>query len=234
MRSTSSVRKSRTVRSIKSGSWNTQVAVGWVLILLLHAVPFLEQQREVAHEITLLLAFAGGAHDDAHAVGDGEFAQDFFQALAFLLVFNLARDAALVGVRQQHEITSGQDEIGRDARAFGADGAFGDLHDDFAAGRIKARDVLLRDFRLVAAAAFAFDDFHAAVELVGHDVPVMQEGVFLEADVHERGLEAVFEVADLALEDAADQAFLGGALDVEFLQLAVFRARRRAFRASRR
>ena len=49
----------------------------------------------------------------------------------------------------------------------------------------------------------------------------MQKRVFLEADVHERGLESVFEVAHLALEDAADEAFLGRALDVEFLQLAV-------------
>ncbi len=32
---------------------------------------------------------------------------------------------------------------------------------------------------------------------------------------------SVFEVAHLALEDAADEAFLGGALDVEFLQLAI-------------
>jgi hypothetical protein len=72
------------------------------------------------------------------------------------------------------------------------------------------------------AAAVAFDNFHAAVELVGHDVPVMQKRIFLEADVHERGLEAVFEVADFAFENAADKALLGRALDVEFLELAVF------------
>ena len=66
-----------------------------------------------------------------------KLAQDFFQALAFLLVFDLARNAALIGVRQQHEITARQHEVRRDARAFGADRAFGDLHDDFAAGRIK-------------------------------------------------------------------------------------------------
>ena len=60
------------------------------------AVPFLEQQREIAHEIAQLLAFAGGAHDDAHAVGDMQFAQDFFQAFAFLLAFDFARDAGLV------------------------------------------------------------------------------------------------------------------------------------------
>ena len=59
-------------------------------------------------------------------------------------------------------------------------------------------------------------------KLLGNDVPVMEEGVFLEADVHERGLEAVFEIAHPAFEDAADEAFLGGALDVELLELAVF------------
>jgi len=50
----------------------------------------------------------------------------------------------------------------------------------------------------------------------------MQEGVFLEADVHEGGFEAVLEIADLALEDAADEALLGGALDVELLEAALF------------
>ena len=96
-------------------------------------LPFLEQQGQVAHEVALLLAFARGAHDDAHAVGDGQFAQDLLEALAFLLVFDLARDAALVGVGQQHQVAAGQDQVGGDARAFGADGAFGDLHDDLAA-----------------------------------------------------------------------------------------------------
>ena len=69
-----------------------------------------------------------------------KFAQDLLQPLAFFLVFDFARDAALIGVRQQHEITAGQDEVGRDARAFGADRAFGDLDDDVAAGRIEARE----------------------------------------------------------------------------------------------
>ena len=57
----------------------------------------------------------------------------------------------------------------------------------------------------------------------------MQERIFLETDVHERGLEAVFEVAHLALENAADEAFLGGAFDVEFLQLAVLDHRHARF-----
>ena len=137
MRSTSSVRKSRTVRSMRSGSWKTQVAVGWLLDAFLDLIPLLQQQGQVADEIAFFLAFADRAHDDPHAFGNGEFAQDFLQALAFLLVLDLARDAALVGVGQQHQVTAGQDDVGGDARALGADGPLGDLHDDFAARRIE-------------------------------------------------------------------------------------------------
>src|SRR5665213_2293670 len=188
----------------------------------LDAMPFFEQQCEVAHEIRLALVFAGGAHDDTHAFGDVQLAQNLLEAFAFFLTFNLTRDSRLIGIRQQNQIAPGQNEIRRDARTFGADRAFGDLHDDFAAGRIKARNVLLRDFWPVAAAAFALDDFDAAVELVWHDVPIMQKRIFLEADVHERGFQAVFEVADFSLENAADETFFRRALNVEFLQLAFF------------
>ena len=50
----------------------------------------------------------------------------------------------------------------------------------------------------------------------------MQERVLLETDVHERGFQTVFEIANAAFEDAADEAFFRGAFDVEFLQLAIF------------
>jgi len=93
-------------------------------------------------------------------------------------------------------------------------GPFVTSHDDFAAGRIQTGNVPLGDFGFVASASFAFDDFHAAVELVWNNVPIMQERIFLETDVHERRLEAVFEIADFSFENAADKPFLGGALDV--------------------
>ncbi len=138
------------MRSIKSGSWKTQEGGRLGLDLLLDFVPLLQEQGQVQDEIALLLAFAGGAHDHAHALGDVDFAQDLLQALAFLRVFDLARNAALIGIGQKDQVASGQDQVGGDARPLGADGAFGHLHDDFAAGRIKARDVLLRDARAVA------------------------------------------------------------------------------------
>ena len=127
MRSTSSVRKSRTVRSMRSGSWKTQLAGGPALDSLLDFVPFFEQEGQVAHEVAFLLALAHGAHDDAHAFGNGQFAEDLLEALAFLLVLDLAGDAALVGVGQQDQVAARQDQVGRDARALGADRALGDL-----------------------------------------------------------------------------------------------------------
>ena len=47
----------------------------------------------------------------------------------------------------------------------------------------------------------------------------MQEGVLLEPDINERGLEAVFEIADFALVNAADQPVVGGALNRKLLEL---------------
>ena len=47
---------------------------------ILDQLPFFEQQREVANEIAHLLAFANGAHDDAHAIGNGELAQNLFSS----------------------------------------------------------------------------------------------------------------------------------------------------------
>ncbi len=49
----------------------------------------------------------------------------------------------------------------------------------------------------------------------------MQERVFVETDVDERGLEARVEVLDAALVDATDHAVVGFALDLEAVEGAV-------------
>ena len=46
----------------------------------------------------------------------------------------------------------------------------------------------------------------------------MEESVLLEPDINEGGFEAVFEVAHLAFENAADQALFGRPFDGEFLE----------------
>src|SRR5207244_5822723 len=113
-----------------------------------------------------------GAGDDAHTLGDIEVGDDVFDAAAFLVVLNFARDAALRVVGHQHEEATGDTDVGRDARAFGADRAFDDLHDDFGAGRVEARDVVLADFllRFLGLAFRRLDEIHALVERLRDDV----------------------------------------------------------------
>src|SRR6185503_14954233 len=96
----------------------------------LDASPFIEEKREVANEIAQLLAFAHRADNHAHAFRDAETAQNFLEALALLLVLDFSGNTALVRVGKEHEIAAGKNEVGSDARSFGADGAFGHLHDD--------------------------------------------------------------------------------------------------------
>jgi hypothetical protein len=112
--------------------------------LLDDLLPLLEQEVEVADEVAGFLALAGGADDDAHALGDGELVDELLEALALLRVLDLAGDAAAVGERREDEVAAGEGEVGRGARALGADGALGDLDDDVGAGRIQAGDVLDR------------------------------------------------------------------------------------------
>ena len=96
---------------------------GLVLDRLLDLRPLLDEEAQIAHEITGALAFADGADDDAHAFRDLQAAQDLAQPFAFLRVLDLARDAAAIAVRHEHQIAPGEAEIGRDARALGADRA---------------------------------------------------------------------------------------------------------------
>ena len=188
---------------------------------LLDLGPLLEQEGEVAHEIPFLLPFTHRAHDHAHAIGDGEFAQDLLQPQALLLVFDLAGDAALVRIRKQDQVTARQDHVRGDAWAFCADWPLGHLGDDFTARGIKAGDVFLGDLGLLASAAAAIHDLHPAVEAVRHDVPVVEKGVLLEPDIHKGGLEAILEIAHPSFEDAADQPLLGRALDGKLLEPAL-------------
>ncbi len=186
---------------------------------LLNLIPLLEEQMKIADEETRALSGADRADDDPHAVGNFQFVENFPQAFPFLRVVDLAGDAALRAVGHEDEIASGHADVRRDARAFGADGAFADLHHDIRAGGIDGGDILGGDgfgeLLLVVAAHF----LDAAVEGGRDGVPEMKEGVFLEADVDEHGLEALLDVFHAAFEDRADDVALADTLDIVFLQL---------------
>ena len=108
--------------------------------------------------------------------------------------------------------------MGGGTRALGADGAFLDLQNDLAAGRIFLGDIFLGNSRGFAAFAFALDDFVLFLKVSGQDVPVVEEGVFFNADVHESGLEAIFQIADFAFVNTGHNALIVVAFHGEVLK----------------
>ncbi len=114
---------------------------GVVGAALVDLVPLLQQHGEIADEVAGAGAGSNGAHDDAHALGDGELLDDAAQALAFLRILDLAGNTELLGERHQHEVAASQRDIGGHARALGADRSLGNLDDDLGADGVNARDV---------------------------------------------------------------------------------------------
>ena len=78
------------------------------LHLLRDLLPLLEEEVEVADEVAGLLALAGGADDDAHALGDRQLVDELLEALALVGVLDLAGDAAAVAVGREDEVAAGQ------------------------------------------------------------------------------------------------------------------------------
>ncbi len=190
-------------------------------------VPLFDEHGEVADEVAGAFALTDRAHDDAHAFGDIEFAEDFPETLAFLGVVDFPADAEHVVERHEDEEAAGETDVGGDARALVADGAFGDLDEEFRADWVERGDVLGGDFlgfELLTAGAFdVFDVIAAAFFVVGgwDGVPEVEEGIFFEPDVDEHGFEALFDVFDAAFVDGADDVLSAGAFDGVFLEHAV-------------
>ena len=107
------------------------------------------------------------------------------------------------------------------------------MDNDLAARREQSGDILLGDFWFFFPARFAcviaLHDFDAGIERVGDDVPVVQEGVLLEANIHEGGLEPIFEVLHLALVDGANQPVIAGSFNREVFQFALLQNRDAGF-----
>ena len=181
---------------------------------------FFDQQLRKMVRFAVILLVAGalahglGAEDDAHAFRKIDVFKDLAQASTLLRIFNLAGDAAGIVERHQNEQATGQRDVRGDTRALVANGPFGDLHHDLGADGIQSGDVLGFDalFLLRAAAI----DFLHAFERGGDGVPEVKEGILVESDVDEHGLEALLDVTDAALEDAVDDARGADALDVVF------------------
>lgn len=155
-----------------------------------NGLPFFEEEMEVADEVAGFFAFAGGADNDAHALGDGEGFEDGFEAIAFFAVFDFSGDTALAGVRGEDEEAAWERDVGGDTWAFGTDLRFGDLDDDVGADGVESRDVFDGNFfsTLELFCGFVFaDDFDGVIAGGGENVPIVEEGVFRHIDIDEGG-----------------------------------------------
>ena len=205
------------------GLQNEGAGGGLLSHALLNLTPLVEQKAEIADEEAGLLPLTRRANDDPHAVGKGEFGEDLAETGAFLGILDLAGDSALVIKGHEHHVAAGHRDIGSNAGALGSDRSLGDLHHHLAADRVDGGDVLGRDFLFGGGiASRALNRLDTAVQGGGNRIPEMKEGIFLKPDVDEHRLETMLDIADLPLEDAADDVAFTVALDGILLQLAIF------------
>src|SRR5665213_2612075 len=133
-----------------------------------HGFPHADQIFEVALDFGLGARGAGGAQDDAHALGHVEILHHFLQPRTILGTGDLAADAAAArGVGHQHGVAAGQREIGGERGALVAAFFLDDLHqhylpalDDFLNLVLAARpEGALGHFLHDVVAADGLDDF---------------------------------------------------------------------------
>ena len=168
--------------------------------------PELEQVAHVPVELFDAAADAGGAGDDAHALGHFELGDGVAQFVA-VFAFHSARDTAAARVvGHQHHVAAGQADVGSECRAFGAAFVFVDLDDQF----------LPLTHRILNAGTRGIDAI--GKELLA-DFLERQEAVAIGAIFDEGRFEAGFYPGDDPLVDVALALFLAGGFDVEVDQL---------------
>src|SRR4029077_11166012 len=100
---------------------------------------------QIADKIPGTLTFAHCEDDHDNSFRNVQLPQNLAQSLAFFRLFKLSSTTATIAEWHQNQIPPSETEIGCDAGAFGADGAFGDLHNHVRADRVDARYVFYRD-----------------------------------------------------------------------------------------
>ena len=152
----------------------------------------------------------------AEALRRIELRDQLAQALA-LLALDAARDAGLVGARQQHQVAAGQRVEGGQRRRLVGELLLGDL-DEHLLARLEhvadARGAVLAVARRPAAARMLRQVAEA-------DLVERQEGVAFGADVDEGGLERRVDAVDDALVDVALEVLATEGLDLKRFEHAV-------------
>src|SRR6185437_12566191 len=183
---------------------------GALLLLggLLDRVPELEQVVQVPLQLLDAAADAGGAGDEAHAVGDLQLVHHLAQ-LVPVLPLDAARDpAAARVVGHEDEVAPGERDVGGERRALVAALVLVDLDDELAAHLEVRRHLRAAELAAVGAHHVLLGDF-----LEG------KEAVALGAVVDEHRLERGLDARDDSLVDVALALFLARRLDVQVDQL---------------
>ncbi len=151
--------------------------------------------------------------DDANIVRQHQAVENLLQALAFLGVTDFTGDAAHFLARHHHEIATRDGQAGRHTRSLRRDRVLGDLNDDLGTFREALVDFLVRQPLAVVLAVLLFAVLAVVIVVfvenriaVRYHVPVVEEGVLLEADVDKGGLQIVLKVLDAPFEDAPDKS----------------------------
>ena len=186
---------------------------------LLDGFPDGDEVVEVPLQFLYAPTHAGGAHDDAHALGDVHVGECLANGVA-VFAFDAARDATGTRVvRHQYEESAGEADEGRQCRALVAALFLVDLDQDFLAFLQYVLDI----------------DLAAGItrEIRAGDFLQWQEAVALGAVIHEGCFERRLDAGNPPLVDIGFLLFLGGGFDVEVVKaLAVDHGNAQLFRLS--
>ncbi|OQC35539.1 MAG: hypothetical protein BWX64_02412 [Acidobacteria bacterium ADurb.Bin051] len=178
-----------------------------LLRLGLDLLPGAHEGRRVAVQLGARLAEGVRAYDHPATGGQVELADHLLERPPRLLVLHLARDAAVVVVRGEHEVAAGEREVRRERRALRPLRIAGDLDDD----RPALFEHLVDRRALLAGGGFAGAG-------AGDHVLDREEAVPLGAVVDEGGVERRLHAGDRAAKDVAAAQRGVGDLDLVALE----------------
>jgi hypothetical protein len=178
--------------------------------------PQLEQIIQVPLQFTGLAANAGGAGNDAHAIGVVQLFQRGLQFGAVLALDAAAHATAARVVGHQHHIAARQADVGGQGRAFVAALFLFHLHQQFLAFADHVLDACLRRR-------------HIALEVLARDFLERQETVALLAVIDKAGFQRRLHARDHRLVDVALALLAPFDLDLVIQQLLPVHNRQAAF-----
>src|SRR5262249_30994441 len=118
-------------------------------------LPQPRQVGQVALQLLLVLVLAGGADDEAKALGRLQVVEHVAQTAALVLVADLLGDTDAVEARHQHQVTAGDADVGRQRGALGAEALLDDLDNALLPALENVLDVRLGPAIAAPAAAWA-------------------------------------------------------------------------------